>query len=374
MPFCFSPWTNVDITPVGDISPCCKFLTNTYDQKFNIGKHTIQEYHNSAFLKSIQQEFQEGRWPSGCTRCKIEEENNIESKRQLDFIRWQQHYTDYNFQQQNFITASIAFGNTCNLTCITCTPYNSSRWQQEYQTIYLKDIKNFRFYKDNFVQDFVKSAPQLIHIDIPGGEPFLSGIAEQKALLQHYIDIGQAADIVLHYTTNITVWPDQEWWALWQHFKEIDMQLSIDGIDKQYNYIRYPGDWNQIQPNLSKYLECQSLPNFRISVSHTVSAYNIYYLDEFFAWCYNTGLPKPWLGRVHTPAHMRPTVWIDNARQLIIDKLKISQRPDVQTWAGLIENTDDREHFADFKRYLYKHDRYRGLNFKQVFPELAKYI
>ena len=374
MPFCFSPWTNIDISPVGDMSPCCKFLTNTYDEKFNIGNHTIQQYRDSAFLKSIQQQFQEGQWPSGCTRCQIEEKNNIESKRQLDFTRWQQHYTDYDFEQHNFITASIAFGNTCNLACITCTPYNSSRWQQEYQTIYLKDIKNFRFYKNNFVQDFVGVAPQLVHIDIPGGEPFLSGVAEQKALLQHYVDTGQAANIVLHYTTNITVWPDQEWWKLWQHFKEIDMQLSIDGIDKQYNYIRYPGDWNQIQPNLARYLECQNLPNFRLSVSHTVSAYNIYYLDEFFTWCYNAGLPRPWVGRVHTPAHMRPTVWTKHARQQIVDKLKTSQHPDVQTWAGLVENTDDSEHFGNFKHYLHEHDRYRELNFKQIFPELAQYI
>lgn len=374
MTFCFAPWTNIDISPVGDISPCCKFLTSTYDQKFNIGNRTVQDYRNSNFLQAVQQEFQLGQWPKGCTRCQIEEENKIKSKRQLDFERWQQHYTDYNLEQDGFITASIAFGNTCNLTCITCSPYSSSRWRHEYQTIYLKDIKNFHFYKNNFVQDFVQSAPQLIHIDIPGGEPFLSGVAEQKTLLQHYIDTDQARNIMLHYTTNVTTWPDQGWWDLWQHFKEIDMQLSIDGVGKRYNYIRYPGDWNQIQPNIQRYLGCQKLPNFRLSVSHTVSAYNIYYLDEFFAWCYNTGLPAPWLGRVHSPAHMTPAVWCRAARKEIADKLNSSQYPEVHAWAALIENTDDSEHLADFKRYLQEHDRYRELNFKQVFPELAKYI
>jgi hypothetical protein len=109
-------------------------------------------------------------------------------------------------------------------------------------------------------------------------------------------------------------------------------------------------------------------------VSHTVSAYNIYYLDEFFAWCYNVGLPTPWLGRVHNPAHMRPTVWCQSAQTEIVDKLTTSLYPEVQTWAGLIENTNDSEHFLDFKRYLHEHDRYRKLNFKQTFPELAKYI
>ena len=374
MPFCFAPWSNVDISPVGDISPCCKFLTGKYNQKFNIDKHTIEQYRNSDFLQLVQQQFETGQWPAGCTRCQIEEENNIESKRQLDFARWQQHYSDYNLKQDSFITASIAFGNTCNLTCITCTPYNSSRWRREYQTVYFKDIKNFHFYKDSFVKDFVESAPHVIHIDIAGGEPFLSGIREQKELLQYCITTNQASNITLHYTTNVTVWPDSEWWELWQHFKEIDMQLSIDGIGQRYNYIRYPADWEELQLNLQKYLGCQTLPNFRLSVSHTVSAYNIYYLDEFFAWCYSTGLPTPWLGRVHTPAHMRPAVWCKDSRKLIVDKLKTSQYPEVQTWAGLIENTNDSEHLQDFKRYLHEHDNYRDINFKQTFPELGKYV
>jgi hypothetical protein len=374
MTFCFSPWTNIDISPVGSITPCCKFITKSYDQKFNIETHTVQQYQHSDFLKSVKQQFQSGNWPEGCTRCRIEEENNIESKRQLDFTRWHTHYADYDVEKHSFITASIAFGNTCNLKCITCGPHSSSRWRGEYQTVYLKDIKNFHFYKDSFVTDFIAAASDLIHIDIPGGEPFLSGVNEQKALLQHYVNTNQAGNISLHYTTNVTIWPDQEWWDLWQHFREIDMQLSIDGIGKRYNYIRYPGDWDQIQPNIERYLECQTLPNFRLSVSHTVSAYNIYYLDEFFSWCYNTGLPTPWLGRVHNPPHMTPAVWCGSARKAIVAKLRTSQYPEVQTWAGLIENTDHSEHVADFKRYLHEHDQYRELNFKQVFPELAQYI
>lgn len=374
MTFCFAPWTNVDISPAGDILPCCKFIANIDDQKYNINQYTLQQYQNSDFLHSVKQQFRKGTWPKGCEQCQIEEQNNIQSKRQLDLIRWQEHYAEYNIDSANFITASIAFGNTCNLSCITCHPRNSSRWRQEYQTIYLKDFENFHFYKHDFVQDFVKTAPELIHIDIPGGEPFLSGVKEQKALLKHYVECGQSANISLHYTTNVTTWPDQEWWHLWQHFKEIDMQLSIDGLEQRYNYIRWPGDWMQIQPNIKKYIQQQTLPNFRLSVSHTVSAYNIYYLDEFFTWCYSTGLPTPWLGRVHNPAHMTPTVWCKYARQAIVDKLRTSQYSEVQTWAELIKHTDDSKYLPDFKRYLYEHDQYRQLNFKQVFPELAQYI
>lgn len=373
MTFCHSPWTNIDISPQGDITPCCKFQMSSYDQKFNIQKHTLDEYVESAFLTKIKQDFSQGNWPQGCERCQIEEQNNIESKRQLDHQRWSDHYNQYQLDSNQFITASIAFGNTCNLKCITCSPHSSSRWQQEYREIYNIDIDNVRFYRNDFVKTFIDQAPNIVHLDIPGGEPFLSGVPEQQQLLRHYVDSGQAKNITLHYTTNATVFPDSVWWDLWQHFKEIDLQLSIDGVGARYEYIRHPGNWDTLVSNIDQYIDRQS-GNFRLSVSHTVSAYNIYYLDEFVSWCYNQGLPRPWLGRVHNPAHMRPTVWTGSARQKIINHLAQSSHEDVQNWVKLIEQNDDSMMFEQFQKRLHQHDQYRNTNFANTFPELAPYI
>lgn len=373
MPFCYSPWTNIDISPGGSITPCCKF--HSQENKFNIQFHSIEEYKQSKFINGIKQQFLNDQWPAECERCRIEENNNIDSKRLLDNTRWKEYYQKYNLLLDNFITASVAFGNTCNLTCITCGPGSSSRWQKEYQHIYGKDIVPFKFYKKNFVKDFVSAAPNILHIDIPGGEPFLSGIQEQKELLKHYIRSDQAKKISLHYTTNATVWPDDEWWQLWQHFKEIDLQLSIDGINQRYEYIRYPAVWTEVIEHIKLYLEQQSiLSNFKLSVSHTVSAYNIYYLDEFFTWCYNIGLPRPWLGRVHNPIFMRPTVWPEHIKNKIINKLNSSQHQDTRSWIQLLLNEDDSKYFDEFKTKTQKHDWYRKLNFASAFPELETYL
>jgi MoaA/NifB/PqqE/SkfB family radical SAM enzyme len=325
-------------------------------------------------VNTIKQEFQQGIWPVGCNRCQIEESNGIESKRQLDYARWQEHYDSYNLNDNNkFITTSIAFGNTCNLKCITCGPYSSSRWQKEYQDLYKLDVPHFKFYKKNFVQDFIAQAPNIVHLDIPGGEPFLSGVDEQKSLLTHYISANQAKNITLHYTTNAQIFPDEDWWQLWSHFKEVDIQLSIDGVGARYEYIRYPASWPLLVENVSTYLKIKQ-PNIKLSVSHTVSAYNIYYLDEFFAWCYNVGLPRPWLGRVHNPAHMRPTVWAEPARTKIINQLLNSSSNDILNWATLIVNTDDSNLFDKFKIKVKEHDVYRQLDFSKTFSELAEYI
>jgi hypothetical protein len=375
MPFCYSPWTNVDISPTGYISPCCKFQIRHYTQKFNIQNQTLTEYSDSNLIKQIKQEFVNGQWPAGCERCRIEEENNIASKRQLDHIRWKELYNNYNLQDKEFITASIAFGNTCNLACITCAPHSSSRWQKEHREIYNVDVQPFHFYKKNFVEDFAKSARHIVHIDIPGGEPFLSGVKEQKELLEHYINIGQAQHMTLHYTTNATVFPDSRWWELWQHFQEIDLQISLDGVGNRAEYIRFPCNWNEVTEHVTRYIDKEKLiSNFRLSVSHTVSAFNIFYLNEFFDWIQTIKLPRPWLGRVHTPFHLRPSVWPSTAKDFIIDKLSTSKYADVQQWATLINNSDDSKYFDQFKQYVQTHDTYRKLSFSNTFPEITKFI
>ena len=375
MPFCYSPWTNIDIDPTGKITPCCKFQVKYYPRVFNLQTDSVDDYVNSDFLQSIKDEFNKDQWPAGCERCRIEEENGVDSKRILDYQRWEEHYARYRPEQPKFITASIAFGNTCNLKCITCTSYASSRWQQEYKDVYNIDFPHFKFYRKNFVRDFIAQAPGLVHIDIPGGEPFLSGIDEQRDLLKHYISTGQSANITLHYTTNGTIFPEQEWWDLWQHFKEIDLQLSIDGVDNRYEYIRFPAEWTVLELNVQQYIEQETkLSNFRLSVSHTVSAYNIYYLDEFVSWCYNIGLPEPWMGRVHTPQHMRPSIWSGPAKDIIIQKLECSRYEIVRKWATVIRNTDDKAFFEEFQQRTEEHDLYRRLNFRNTFPELAPYL
>jgi MoaA/NifB/PqqE/SkfB family radical SAM enzyme len=373
MTFCYSPWTNVDISPQGAIAPCCKFQTSESDQKFNIQTDALSDYAESAFLAEIKQDFVQGKWPRGCKRCQIEEQNNIESKRQLDLQRWPEHYEQYQLHSNQLITASIAFGNTCNLKCITCNPGSSSRWQKEYREIYNIDVNHVQFYRSDFVKTFVNQAPNIVHLDVPGGEPFLSGVREQQQLLTYYIESNQAKNITLHYTTNTTIFPDQSWWNIWQHFKEVDLQLSVDGVGARYEYIRYPGNWDTVILNVKKYLSKQS-GNIRLSVSHTVSAYNIYYLDEFVSWCYNQGLPRPWMGRVHNPAHMRPTVWPVEVRQKIVNHLNGSVDKDVQNWARLIEQNDDSMMFEQFQQRLHQHDKRRGTNFATTFPELAPYI
>lgn len=373
MPFCYAPWTNVDISPQGQIGPCCKFRHEYYRPPLQIQNSTLDEYLANPVLEEIKENFRKDQWPKGCERCRIEEENNIPSKRQLDQDRWQRYYDDHDLSHNTFLTASVAFGNTCNLKCITCSPHSSSRWQQEYKDLFGKDVIPNHFYKQGFVEEFVNCLPNLIHLDIPGGEPFLSGVQQQQDLLEKYRH--RANLIELHYTTNATLFPDLTWWNLWKNFKEIDLQISLDAIDKRLEYIRFPAHWKEILSNINRYLEKAScLENLRLSLSVTVSAYNIAYLDELLDWCESVNLPKPWLGKVHTPIHLRPSIWPNSAKDFIIERLRTSRHQDLHRWADMIQSIDDSRHFEMFKIMTLKYDQYRGTNFFQIFPEMAKFL
>lgn len=369
-PLCLVPWTNIDIAPRGNIKPCCKYQVDV----MKITDNTIEDYAHSEELKTIKQQMLNNKWPLGCVRCKSEEQNNIKSKRQLDYERWKTEFDNYT-EDQGFITASIAFGNTCNLKCIMCGPSSSSRWRKEYIDIYGIDKPPLEVIDNATSDDIYNALPHAIHLDIPGGEPFLSQIDKQLELLQRYVDTGQSKEMILHYTTNAQKYPDEKWWELWSNFKEIDLQLSIDGVNDRYEYIRYPAKTDLLETNVQKY-QCKELllDNFRLSVSHTLSAYNVYYLGEFFDWCERKRLPRPWIGKVHNPKHMRSDVFPSNVKKQIVLHMRTSKHEDVHTWADYLENNSSDEYYNDWVKYKDKHDVYRNTSFAKTFPELEELI
>jgi len=372
MPNCYVPWTNIDISPQGEISPCCKFKHNVYsNQVLNINNSTVDDYLNSNTLHEVKKDFTEGRWPKGCLRCKIEEDNGIDSKRIQYEKEWSEQLVGY--EDKGFYTASVAFGNTCNLTCITCDPTASSKWHQEYKKLYGIDIRPNHFYKEGFVDNFLKYIPNLIHLDVPGGEPLLSGVPQQKELLNRLINDDRARYTGLHYMTNCTKFPDDEWFQLWSNFKKIEIQLSIDGLGNKFEYIRYPAIWNEVEENFYKYLKLRDEGKIVLNVSATVSAYSIPYLSELVEWCHIHDITTPFLGRVHNPNHLRPTVWPINAKKFIIEKLK-NCKHDLSSFITLMENEDDSKYFDTFRYRLIRHDAYRKLNFKNIFPEMIEFL
>lgn len=289
---CYLPWISMSILPNGEFRPCCKYK-KSLASSFN--EYNIE-------VKKLQTQFLNGEQPKECDRCWRDENNGIESKRQYTNQRW---LNDQPPTSLNLHLLDFSFGNTCNLACRTCNSTSSSRWLIDEKKV--KDIIPVRlsthnkFYKDN---NFVNQLKGLITKDIKviefvGGETFISGIDEQIDFLKYLLD-KNPQNTTLRYITNLTEFPKKEFWDFWKYFKMVDIQLSIDGIEDKFEYIRYPANWEQCLENLNRYQD-NIQPNMRFSVSHTVSIFNVFYVPKFIYWCLKNKLPKPHLGLVDFP-------------------------------------------------------------------------
>lgn len=367
--FCHNAFTGLDISPSGDIRPCCKFLEDKIP-KFNI-KDGVGIYKNSKFLKDLQKQFINNERPEGCNRCWIEEDAGIRSKRQLDYIRHKTHFDLLDVNKNTFTNISLAFGNICNFACRICGPNSSSRWVAEISK-HDKQLKPIhQWYKDsNIMNDIFEHTKDAVHFDIPGGEPLLLEIKEHFGFLKKF-NLTKSKEISLHYTTNGSVFPEQDFLDVWSNFKEVDIQLSIDDIGDRFEYNRWPGKWNEVYSNIKKFqtLEKES-DNIRLSISFTVSAFTIYYADEFYQWCLNEKLPAPWMGRLNAPLYYRTGIFNKELNNKIRKKLLQSKFSEVRKLASYVQDSD-HQYYTEFLEAIDKFDHIRGQKFQKTFPELV---
>lgn len=366
--FCHNIFTGLDISPSGQIKPCCKFLSNEIP-KFNI-RDGIDQYQKSDFVKNLKKQIMNDERPKGCQRCWIEEDAGIKSKRQLDYIRHKANFDKLPTDHEGYTNVSIAFGNICNFSCRICGPNQSSKWVSE-----LFKNENIRYpihdwYKEkNILEDIYNHTRDAIHFDIPGGEPLLLEIAEHFDFLNRF-EKERKNEISLHYTTNGSNFPKQEFIDIWKEFKEVDIQISVDDTGKRFEYNRWPGKWQEVYDNIKKFqmLEKQ-VSNIRLSISFSVSVFTVFYSDEFFKWCRSEGLPDPWMGRVNNPSYYRPGVLGKKINQKIREHLCRSNFFEVRKLASLVVDSDQNP--KEFFYHSNKLDMIRKQNFSKVFPELV---
>lgn len=361
--FCSLPWTGLDISPQGEFKPCCKY-SKTVATNFD-------DYINSQELAMLKKQHLSGKKPNGCYRCWKDEELGIESKRQID-----QKYTFNNthLDLNSYKIISMPFGNTCNLACRICSSYNSSFWNSQAKKIKkeIPEIKihsHKKFYKDElFVNRILELSSDVLLFEFPGGEPFLTGVKEHLTFLSSLAK-KKAKNIKLHYTTNTTVFPQEEFWKVWKEFKNVDIQLSIDGIEDKFEYNRWPAKWDNCYSNIKKYQDKEKTHgNIQLSISHTVSIFTVHYLPEFLSWCSKEHLPEPYLGMLVKPDHYAISCLPKSVR------CRIADRPEYQI-EKLRSVKEELEYESSNNldntiKYIKILDMHRRQNFATTFPEM----
>ena len=301
--FCMHPFTGLATREDGAITACCRshpvgFIQNS----------TLEEIWNNDTMKKIRKKVLNNERPSECEPCFNLEDQGVESLRQrhikgiIPEARINLYPNALNNLKNDFTmpfeipTMELKLNNLCNLKCRMCHPMDSTSWNDwtEVEDFYKKDnniisqlidkhnLKKYPYldkFEDNpnWWNSLEKLLPHFRRVEFAGGEPLIDP--------QHYriLDIlaPYGHQIEIKYATNLStleIKGNRSIWTYWPKFKSIAINVSIDGIGDNYNYVRGNADWNVLVNNIK---EIKKLKNInRIVGACTVQVSNIMSLDQ----------------------------------------------------------------------------------------------
>ena len=280
--YCILPFISVRIEDNKNLNsvgfrPCCFYKDTTLPIFKN-----IDDYLASDFLKNLQQHLiTQDELPPGCNSCSVIESKNLLSVRQLK----NKFFQDLILQQTSIQELDIFPSNTCNLTCIMCSPKFSSSVAAEQKKLgWITKIYNFD--ETELILDSLKQLPNLQYIHIAGGEFFYS-----KHCLKILEAIKAAKISNIEFITNGTVFNENHV-SILKTFNNLSLRFSIDGIDDYYEFIRYPAKWNDVKTNILNYKN--QLPNAHVEVVMTVQPLNIFNIMEWTQWANDNNIETHW--------------------------------------------------------------------------------
>lgn len=281
MPYCRQPFSNIRVQP-GDSSdieflPCCH-----YKPLHPI--RNISDYISSQEMDQLRQSLlYDTELPDGCRICKQQEQAGQES--------WRQRYNrdQPTSSEMKIEEIEVFMNNTCNLKCFMCSPSYSTAIGSEYQRLgWIQQIPVFDFTDE--VLHTLDLLPDLKSIGFIGGEFFFSkdslGILDRAA----------AQGVGVRIITNATVITQDHLEKL-QTLPWVDIQISLDGIGPQYEFMRYPAKWDIVSKNI-KSLRA-ALPGRKLHVNTVVQTLNFEHLPRLLDWCNHNLLPVQLTNLLH---------------------------------------------------------------------------
>lgn len=424
--FCVLPWIHLATRPNGDVRVCCTAnasgagvddvkdsgLVKDHGKIMNLEHSTVEEIWNSEFMRETRLDMLDNKIPASCTKCFKEESVGIVSKRQWETVVWSDRIdiesTVNKMSDDGSMPASIPYfdlrlGNVCQLKCVMCSPHDSSSWIKDWKIQYPKykvvELKNDQgwdrtmnytwYQKGSFLDSMKGQAENIKELYFAGGEPLL--IPEHYKILEFMVATGASKNCVLRYNSNGLEISDHLL-DLWNQFKQVKFNFSVDAVGDKNYYIRYPSTWETIVENLHK---LDNTPDHIIvNIACAVQLLNVMYLPELVAWKQSQNFKKinkdngagliglhlvylpSYLNVRVLPQHLKEqvTTKLTNFVDSITDEAFLSDPMGKQRYLGLISYMNQEDWSSKIPTlldYLNVCDDTRNLNYKDYFPELT---
>lgn len=297
---CAQLWTNASIEVTGNSAICCNMFFKEPQTDDNIHTSSVLSFLHTSKMQELRKKMLCGEEPEECQTCFEKERNGISSIRNYKNDMHFKNNSLFKIDEISLQNLELQFGNICQLRCIMCSPARSKAINGFYN---FNDQKNgkagFNFpastwqNDDSIVVNIADQCSDVHEIFINGGEPLL--VSTHNDFLNRLIDLGFAKNITLKYATNGLLITEDHF-KLWEHFKGLELILSIDEILDRYHFIRYPGNWSKMESKLKlaydnfEKIQAKS-PKSYIGLHLVLTFLNFLYLDEFLEY-FRSNFPK----------------------------------------------------------------------------------
>jgi MoaA/NifB/PqqE/SkfB family radical SAM enzyme len=392
--FCALLWNGLEINASGSVRPCCFFNDSIRDgdREMNVAVDTITSIRNSDYLQDLRTKFIQGQKPEVCDQCWKNEAAGRLSERihANQRIKKQNQPLVFDIDSKPLVNLGIALGNICNLKCRICGPWASSSWnadeirmmspEQLVGTIEERMLTQgaWPIKSDTFWYQFAEEIKTVTNLRIYGGEPFM--IPKHFEVLKFLVNNDYSQNIDLVYNTNGTHFPEQAV-ELWSKFRHVQISISIDNLNKKFEYERKNAQWNALTENLEKFKQIP-YKNIHLHCTVTVSVFNILDLNEIAVWLdqQQFSIPTFW-NILNFPEHFSITCLTEKSKKYIIDKLT-NTKLDISNYNknsinNVIRymsenNPEPQEHIL--RSELHRIDQFRNEHLSDTHLEIAQLI
>lgn len=394
--FCMFPWVHLNVTPLGNVYPCCSSdYTAPFDTTHN---KSLAEIFNGEKMKELRLNMLNDKKTSICNYCYKHEESSPFSFRKYSLEHFGKDFDEIvsqttadgvvpEFKMKYF---DVRFSNICNMKCRTCGAEFSSQWAHEMKQ-HENVSKDYRIinHADNSgkLLDEIKS--QVCHMDLAyfaGGEPLITD--EHYVLLEEMIRVGANKNITLRYNTNMSNFKYKKYniLDLWSKFKRVEISASIDHYGDRAEYIRHGTDWGIVESNLKS---IRDLDYIDYQYNTVLSVFNYVTLNEFYQYLMDKDLLRKQdmisIYRALTPTYYTSTILTNNLKLQGTNKLnKLYNYMIENDWYQAIHvrdaiqftnSADDwDEQKTQFRHHTHRRDQIRNEDFSKTFPELKELL
>jgi radical SAM protein with 4Fe4S-binding SPASM domain len=369
--FCVLPWTGFELEPNGNIKNC---IIST-SRLGNIEEQDITSILSGEENLKIKQQMLGDKKPKNCAGCYLQEQD----RKNLSSISSRLYYTKelgsvvhntlYD-QPENFSLhhVDLRWTNHCNQACVYCSPTYSSKWAQELGQEIKSSVESRRKVKD-FVFENIK---KLKNVYLAGGEPLLMN--ENREFLQLLLKENPLVNIRVNTNLSST---KTGVFDLLRKFKNVHWTVSVETIEKEYEYVRYHGSWNDFLQNLK---QIQKL-------NHKITFNMLYFILNYKSIFSNVRFFKEMgfhensfvIGPLYTPKYLNilnlPENMLSELKNKFISEITISNHYLKNSYENIlkyISNTKWNADISNFQKQIKVLDTRRNQSAQAVFTELFK--